>query len=94
MKKFEPGEEVTLLKKVVSWFLVDTNAQKAVTLDMPKYGNIYTVEAYTRYTDGRGWFITLREVKSETVDYIELPERLFESVMSDNELYSQIDDYL
>jgi hypothetical protein len=93
MKKFTPGEsEVTLAQAVVKWYVVDTNCGAKAT-GMPEYGQVYKVKEYTRYTHGRGWFITLEGIGKEDLD-IELPERLFEEVMSSEALYSQIDQYL
>lgn len=92
MKKFSPGDEVTLPKKVVRWYVVSTNCTEKADY-LPKFGETYTIKRYTNYIPGRGWFMVLDGI-SEGDREIELPERLFESVMSDNELYSQIDDYL
>ncbi len=93
MKKFTPGEsEVTLSKAVVKWYVVDTNFS-AKPIGMPVFGETYKVKEYTRHNPLRGWFITLEGIGQEDLD-IELPERLFEEVMSTEALYSQIDDYL
>lgn len=89
MKKFKPGQEVTLMEKVIKWYVIDTNF-KADIGAMPEYGDVYTVKGYTRYTHGRGWFLTLEDIGPEGLD-IELPERLFGPVMSTDRLYKELE---